>query len=285
MRNIVHGAVDQSVIVRFVDSTDGTPETAVTSATAGLAFWYRRELGGKTAIGSISDLAALTTAHTDGGMLHISDGYYRLDSPDAAFASGQQGVMFGGSATGMIVIGCYIPLVAVNNQDAVRMGLTALPNANAEAAGGLYTRGTGAGQINQPSNGVIDSNAVQISGDSVAADNAESFFDGTGYAGTNNVIPTVTTTATATAVTTVNGIANAAVDNILDRAMSAELASIPSQTIPTVRQMLQFVYTYWRNKYTVTTTQAKVFKADGSTVLDTAAVSDDGTTFTRGAGA
>lgn len=37
------------------------------------------------------------------------------------------------------------------------------------------------------------SDAVRISGDSGAADNAESFFDGTGYAGTNNVIPTVTT--------------------------------------------------------------------------------------------
>lgn len=50
-------------------------------------------------------------------------------------------------------------------------------------------------------------NVAQISGDSTAADNAESFFDGTGYAGTNNVIPTVTTTGTATNVTTVNGLA------------------------------------------------------------------------------
>jgi hypothetical protein len=46
-----------------------------------------------------------------------------------------------------------------------------------------------------------------ISGDSTAANNAESFFDGTGYAGTNNVIPLVTTTTTATNVTTVNGLA------------------------------------------------------------------------------
>lgn len=44
-------------------------------------------------------------------------------------------------------------------------------------------------------------NVVQLSGDAAAADNAESFFDGTGYAGTGNVIPTVTT------VTTVNGLA------------------------------------------------------------------------------
>ena len=35
-------------------------------------------------------------------------------------------------------------------------------------------------------------NVAQLSGDSAAADNAEAFFDGTGYAGTNNVIPTVT---------------------------------------------------------------------------------------------
>lgn len=42
---------------------------------------------------------------------------------------------------------------------------------------------------------------VAISGDPTAADNAEAFFDGTGYAGTNNVIPTVTN------VTTVNGLA------------------------------------------------------------------------------
>lgn len=35
-------------------------------------------------------------------------------------------------------------------------------------------------------------NVTQLSGDTTAADNAEAFFDGTGYAGTNNVIPTVT---------------------------------------------------------------------------------------------
>jgi hypothetical protein len=52
--------------------------------------------------------------------------------------------------------------------------------------------------------GRIDANVGAISSDATAADNAEAFFDGTGYAGTNNVIPTVTT---ATNVTTVNGLA------------------------------------------------------------------------------
>lgn len=40
---------------------------------------------------------------------------------------------------------------------------------------------------------VVNANVTQISGDATAADNEEAFFDGTGYAGTNNVIPTVTT--------------------------------------------------------------------------------------------
>ncbi len=49
--------------------------------------------------------------------------------------------------------------------------------------------------------GTVDANVVSISGDTTAADNAESFFDGTGYAGTNNVIPLVTVTTTATNLT------------------------------------------------------------------------------------
>lgn len=47
----------------------------------------------------------------------------------------------------------------------------------------------------------VNADTVRLSGDATAADNAEAFFDGTGYAGTNNVIPTVTTVATVTAVT------------------------------------------------------------------------------------
>lgn len=49
--------------------------------------------------------------------------------------------------------------------------------------------------------GTPDVNMKLISGDSGAADNAESFFDGTGYAGTNNVIPTVTLVTTTTTLT------------------------------------------------------------------------------------
>jgi hypothetical protein len=63
----------------------------------------------------------------------------------------------------------------------------------------------------------VTANVTKISGDATAADNAESFFDGTGYAGTNNVIPTVTTTGTATNLTNLPAAA----------ATAAELAKVP----------------------------------------------------------
>ena len=90
-------------------------------------------------------------------------GWYELGVPDAALAAGCQQVqiMLKG-ATNMVPVCIEIELTAVSNQDAVRGGMTALPNANAEAAGGLYTRGTSAGQINQPANGRIDVNTVAI---------------------------------------------------------------------------------------------------------------------------
>lgn len=53
---------------------------------------------------------------------------------------------------------------AVDLSDSVRAGLTALPNAAAEAAGGLYTRGAGAGQIAQDANGRVSVNLVAILG-------------------------------------------------------------------------------------------------------------------------
>ena len=80
----------------------------------------------------------------------------------------------------------------------------------------LLSSGTGTGQLSITS-GVVAANATQISGDSTAADNAEAFFDGTGYAGTNNVIPTVTTTGTATNLTNLPAAA----------ATAAELAKVP----------------------------------------------------------
>jgi len=135
---IKKGSTDRSVTLRIIDATDGTPEVSVTFETAGIALWYRRQGGLLVAI-TEATLAALDSAHADGGFLHISDGEYRLDLPDAALATGANWVDVGGTVTGMIVIGGRVRLVDVDLEDAVRGGMTALPNAAAGGAGGLAT--------------------------------------------------------------------------------------------------------------------------------------------------
>jgi len=135
-RPIKKNSTNQSTVIRIIDSTDGTPEQSVEHDSGGIALWYRREGATLTAITEAA-LAALDSAHSDGGIEHIDDGYYRLDLPDAAVATGVNGVMIGGAVTGMIVIGTYHALVDYDPYDTVRMGMTALPNAAADAAGGL----------------------------------------------------------------------------------------------------------------------------------------------------
>ena len=75
--------------------------------------------------------------------------------------------------------------------------------------------------------GPFTANVVEISGDSVAADNAEAFFDGTGYAGTNNVIPTVTTLTGHTAQT---GDAFARLGAPAGASVSADVAAVKSDS-------------------------------------------------------
>jgi len=103
------GTTSVSVVLRIVDSTDGTPETGVVFNTAGIDIQYRREGAASVAITEVT-LAGLTTAWTSGGFLHIGNGYYRVDVPDAAFASGSEGVLIHGTVTGMVVIGVYVQL-------------------------------------------------------------------------------------------------------------------------------------------------------------------------------
>ena len=79
---------------------------------------------------AINDLAALTTAHTDGGIKHIADGYYRVDVPDAAFAAGVDGVLISATATDMVGIGQYVQLVGAD----MRTEFTAAVLANLDAA-------------------------------------------------------------------------------------------------------------------------------------------------------
>jgi hypothetical protein len=78
------------------------------------------------------------------------------------------------------------------------------------------------GSVPITAGGLVSADVAAISTDTTAADNAEAFFDGTGYAGTGNTIPTVTTlTNDPTGVTT-----------LLSRATEARLAELDAANLP-----------------------------------------------------
>lgn len=165
--SILAGATSQTVNVFIRDSTSttGAGLTGLVFNSAGLTAYYALSKAAAVQI-TLATLAAITTAWSSGGFKEVDatnmPGWYRLDIPDAALASGRFVSIHLKGATNMAPLPLEIELTAWNNQDGVRGGMTALPNAAAEAAGGLYTRGAGAGQIAQQANGQADVNLSTI---------------------------------------------------------------------------------------------------------------------------
>jgi hypothetical protein len=158
------------------------------------------------------------------------------------------------------------PDVNVDEWGDVALGTTnPLPNAAPDAAGGLPVSDAGGldldakiGALQFTTAGYVDCGVYYYNGqvvatgattnlpsvdigavhdDATAAANAEAFFDGTGYAGTNNVIPTVTTLTGHTAQTgdtfaLANGAAGfVAIDTVVD-AILADTNSLNDTKIP-----------------------------------------------------
>lgn len=69
---------------------------------------------------------------------------------------------------------------------------------------------------------------------------------------------------------------NAALD-----AASTELTAVPTTT-GSLRQFIQFLHAYFRNKKTQTSTTETLYKEDASTSLGTSTLSDNGTTASKG---
>lgn len=140
------GATSQSEYIYIRHNTTGAPLTGIVYNAAGLVGYYVRPLGTPTAI-TLATLANAQAAWSSGGFVEVDatnmPGVYRLDVPNAVFASGvDQAIVMLKGATNMEALPIEYALVAVNMQDAMRLGLTALPNANAGANGGVMTCAT-----------------------------------------------------------------------------------------------------------------------------------------------
>lgn len=129
--------------------------------------------------------------------------------------------------------------------------------------------------------GFIKADILAISGDATAADNAESFFDGTGYAGTNNVMPTVTTLTNGVNVDSIdagaidaNSIAAAAGSKIADiviRRSFANAAASANGDTKTGRSLLGAIAKA-TNKWSISGATLTVYESDDSTSLFTQTV-------------
>ena len=139
-------------------SATGAGKTGLAYNTSSLVCYRARSDDGNAGGTSISLASATKGTWTSGGFVEKDatnmPGVYEFGVPDNALASGSENVvtMFKGAA-GMAPCVLEIQLVAFDPQDSVRQGMTALPNAAAEASGGLPTLSAA-----QASNGTINVN-------------------------------------------------------------------------------------------------------------------------------
>lgn len=142
------GATSQSITIFIQDSssTTGAGKTGLVAANLTLYYTFTGTNAGSV-VQSLSDLAAVNSAFSAGGIKEIDatnmKGFYRLDLPNAALAAGKGNTVAfmiqDSGAHNVTPTPFEIELTGVDNQDGVRMGMTALPNAAAAANGGLPT--------------------------------------------------------------------------------------------------------------------------------------------------
>jgi hypothetical protein len=112
-------------------STTGAGLTGLAFGTSGLTVYYLREGAGSSVAITLATMTLGTWA--TGGFI-VTDatnmpGVYQLGIPDAALASGAKSVIILlKGATNLAPVVLEIELTAVDNQDAVRGGMSALPN-------------------------------------------------------------------------------------------------------------------------------------------------------------
>ena len=138
------------ILIRVYDSssTIGALLAGLVYNTASLTAYYNRE-GAAGAATAISLVTATKGTWTSSGFVAVDGtnmpGWYELHIPNAALASGAKSVAIHlKGAANMVPVPILIELTATSNQDAVRGGMTALPNAAPGAAGGVFIAGTNA---------------------------------------------------------------------------------------------------------------------------------------------
>lgn len=241
-------------LLPLIDDTDfKTRETAIAYNAAGMDLVWNFV----TAAGAFTQTAVTPTTSGSYDWTHQGDGMYTIEIPASGGASINNDTegfgWFTGIATGVLPWrGPVIGFRAAGLNDALiesaystTRGLagTALPNAAAEAAGGLYTRGTGAGQINQANNGQIDVNAARTGGTTntgrdIGASVLLSSGTGTGQISLSSGAVLLQATQTGVTIPTVTTLTNAPADS---SGVTTLLSRIPSGLFSGITSLAQWL--------------------------------------------
>ena len=118
MAVVKKGATDQTFYGVLRSTTDNTEVTGKTNTDFTLS--YLRTRGTRTAVTAAS-LGTVDAAHSDGGVIEVDatnlPGLYRIDFPDAAFASGAANVILGAKVSGAYMFFEEIELVDNTEKD------------------------------------------------------------------------------------------------------------------------------------------------------------------------
>ena len=149
----------ERVFIRNTSTTTAVAGlTGLTYGSSGLTLYYCR--AGDTSSTAVALVTASLGTWTSKGFKEVDatnmPGVYEIGIPNAAVASGAQSVAFVlQGAANMEVIPWQYELDAVNYQDGVHFGLTALPNTAVTTNASLLTSGTGTDQVSVSSGKVL----------------------------------------------------------------------------------------------------------------------------------
>lgn len=192
MPEVKLGSTDRSFQIFILDptATNGRGKTGLLVADIKVAY-SRTETDNDVTVSDVTSsmnaITNLTDPHNDWGWKEVSStlmpGVYRIDPADALFAAGAWEallyVMFDTDDAAPAVM--RFDLVAVDKLDAVRGGMTALPNANADAAGGLPISDAGG----------LDLDAIKSKTDNLPADPADASDIASAFTSLNTKVDTI----------------------------------------------------------------------------------------------
>jgi hypothetical protein len=269
------------VFIQDSSSTTGAGLTGLTYLSAGLSLTYVVERGTAGSLG-LALLASASAAWASGGFVAVDaalmPGVYRLDIPNVVFATADKAVVMLKGATNMAPVVLEYQIVGFNPDDAVRLGLTAIPNVAQGTTGSLPT-GNATGQVTVATNN--DKTGYALSGTqtfNVTGNITGNLSGSVGSIGTGGITSgsfatdSITATAIAADAITSSELATSAIDEIADGFLNRNIGG-GSSTGRVVKDAFRAI----RNKSVIATSTLTVYQEDDTTSAWTATVGSDPT--------